>query len=247
MHEMNQRIEVYYDHYKDTFKDLKSYLKKRDRVTLYLVAMLAIVMFISYDAPDFAQKFNEILIEKFKLSSVSFQLINTAFILALLFVALTYFQICLHIERSYKYLANVEYTLSELTGMNIDRESKSYLSNYPLVSDFAHFIYTYVLPIVTIGVAVTKFWQEYKIPSDTFFILDSIILGAIVLVSLVYIVDRILLNANIRWIDMWYSIKELRLLKKIGVFCYENARDVICVVMYFILAGLMIWVIVHCK
>ncbi len=35
--------------------------------------------------------------------------------------------------------------------------------------------------------------------------------------------------------------------KDIGMFCYENIRDVICIVMYFILAGLMIWMIVHCK
>lgn len=243
MPEQNQKIAVYYDHYKDTFENLKGYLKKRDKVTLYLVALLAIVMFISYDAPDFAQKFNEILIEKFKLSSVSFQLINTAFILVLLFASLTYYQLCLHIERSYMYLANVECILSELTQMNIDRESKSYLSNYPLVSDIAHLIYTYVLPIVTICVSMTKILQEYKSSSDTFLILDSIIIGLIIIVSLVYIVDRILLNINSRWIDLWYSIMELRLVKKIRVFCYENARDVICVAIYFVLAGAMIWMI----
>lgn len=247
MSEHNQKIEVYYDHYKNTFENLKGYLKKRDRITLYLVVLLAIVMFISYDAPDFARKINEILTDKFKLSSVSFQLINTAFIFVLLFVTLTYFQICLHIERSYKYLANVEYTLSELTEMNIDRESKSYLSNYPLVSDIAHIIYAFILPVVIIAESLIKFLQELRTPQETFFALDAVILGVIIVVSVVYIIDRLLLNTNKRWIDMWYMIKELRFIKRLGVFCYENARDVAYMAMYFISSGFIIWMILSCK
>lgn len=44
-----------------------------------------------------------------------------------------------------------------------------------------------------------------------------------------------------------YVAKFCELTKKIGVFCFENARDVICVIMYFVLAGLMIWMIVLYK
>lgn len=44
------------------------------------------------------------------------------------------------------------------------------------------------------------------------------------------------------------TLEKIRvLIKKTGMFCYENARDVICVVMYLVLAGLMIWMIVLYK
>ena len=207
MSDQKEQIDIYYDHYKDTMENLKGHIVKRDKITLGIIALLAIVLLIVSNALDFTQQVNRLLSNEFSISPFSLQTINTACVFLLLFVSLQYYQICLHIERTYVYIENLEYQLSIMTELNIDRESGHYLHNYPFVSNIAHFIYTYIFPIAITTVSIIKLLQEFNLFDGLFLIIDSIILIVIISVSLVYVTDRILLNYRSSWSEVWGAIK----------------------------------------
>ena len=57
----NKVVDIYYDHYKDTFAQQKEYLVKRDRLTLFLL-IAAIIMIGFLVAPsEVEEKVNTII------------------------------------------------------------------------------------------------------------------------------------------------------------------------------------------
>ena len=83
--------------------------------------------------------------------------IDTAGILSLTYITLAYYRVCLGIERLYVYLHNVEYTLSAYIGLNIDRESRNYLSSYPCLLSLIDWIYVFLLPVLLADLWRTNF------------------------------------------------------------------------------------------
>lgn len=196
-------ISLYYDHYKDTFEQIKGYLLKRDKNTIVLIVLLAIISFFSIDSGKFADFVNQYLNSQFGINGVSFELLNSILLFALLLSTYNYYQICVCIERAYKYLHNVENTLSGMMKMNIDRESSNYLNKYPAISELAHLFYVYVIPLFIIFVIVLKIIVECSLTSGLGLIIDILLSSLIVLSSFVYLFDRFLLSKNIGWEDIW--------------------------------------------
>lgn len=158
----DKKLEILNDHYKDTFSHLLNYLKRRDRLFFYLLVVLAI-MFLQVVAPDEPQLVISKWIEK---NVGEGGAINTSFIrgiiwFVLLSLVLRYFQTTVFVERQYAYLHKLEQELSflSLSGVAFTREGKSYLKNYPKLSDWADVLYTWVFPgllliLVTIEVVI---------------------------------------------------------------------------------------------
>lgn len=139
---MKEETSLYYDHYKDTFGQVKQYIAKRDRLTIYLILLLASISYFMIDATTCVDAINIIVKKQLGIDYLGFHIINTCSLFLLLYIMYGYYQVCLQIEKSYIYLHNVEATLSELLAINIDRESANYLSSYPLIKFMAHRFYT---------------------------------------------------------------------------------------------------------
>ena len=186
----SDHVSLYYDHYKDTFEQLKGSLSRRDRLTLFLLLLAVLVALLSFDTERTGRIFTQLLEKEYGIREIGAAFIDTASILALTYVALAYYRVCLGIERMYVYLHNVEYTLSTYIGLNIDRESRNYLSSYPCLLTLIDWIYVFLLPVRLCGFTAYKFFVDWPGLSFDLRCLNELGLAVIALSSLIYIRDR---------------------------------------------------------
>lgn len=190
---MEKELEIYYDHYKDTFSHLSKYLSKRDKYFKYAIALLALLFFNSFLPSDF-EKISQIILEKkIGIKEISnLKLIDSLLLFGLLSVTIKYFQANLLIERQYNYLHHVEKKLSsKLDNFNIFREGKAYLSNYPIFGSIVHRIYTIGFPILLIILVFVKWIGYFQISFSfklvSFFTFDTLITFGIIILTFFYL------------------------------------------------------------
>ena len=161
---MEKELDVYYDHYKDTFSWLRKYLGARDKYFWYLVLLMAVLLLNSWLPSDFTKITQVILKRNIGISDFSnFMLIDSLLLFSILSVSIKYFQSNLLIERQYSYLHHIEKKLSrKLDHFNIFREGKAYLIDYPIFSSIVHRIYTIAFPILLMILVVYKWVYIFK-------------------------------------------------------------------------------------
>lgn len=233
-------LNLYYDHYKDTQEIIRSYIAKRDKYTIILLGVVAVISYVTIDSITCSQIINEILNHQLGLSAISFHVINAIFLSVLLFVVLQYYQVCLNIEKSYRYIHNVENTLSEMSQINIDRESKSYLNNYPKTQWFAHRFYTYLLPIIIIAVSIYKFMVELQGDNIAIKIVDGALICTTVICSFAYVVDRICMQESITWEDIFVDP-----FREVVIWIKNHIRCVICLSIFLFLSSVVIYLVIR--
>jgi hypothetical protein len=191
---MEKEIELYYDHYKDSFTYLRKYLNLRDRY--FLIGLICIiVLFFQVYTPELSSMISETLIKN-KIGQeiyIDFNILNTVFVIFFLSVLNKYFQTNLYIERQYDYIHKIEKNLTQkLTQFDITREGESYVSNYPIVLSIIHRIYTIFFPVLLIIGLIVKWISEYKIYKDGgklgFLIINSTVLTMIFGLTIFYLV-----------------------------------------------------------
>ena len=118
-----------------------------------------------------------------------FKYINTILLFLFLWVWMQYCQIVLTIESLYGYIHKLEQRMSQYEP-EIDRESKSYLSNYPWLKDFVNFLFKALFPLIVICTSVVKFLQEIHNVEIYNVSIDILFMVLVVIVSLLYISHR---------------------------------------------------------
>ena len=153
-----KKLEIYYDHYKDTFQQQVRYIENRNRyffISLVLVGLLFVLITdpttVNNAANGFAQKN---VSEKFVFD---FGYVNHFILFGLLCVLILYFQVNLTIEKHYEYLWKLENDLTnELQPLSITREGKFYLKVKPTFLKWVSKIYKFFYPISIIFAIVVK-------------------------------------------------------------------------------------------
>ena len=95
-----------------------------------------------------------------------------------------YFQTVTLIERQYRYIHLLEERISSaFDNIAFTREGKSYLDNYPRISDWAHILYSTVFPVLLLFVITVKIVAEWLPPVDitAVLIFNSVIFVMIVI------------------------------------------------------------------
>ena len=185
-------VEIYYDHYKDTFTYLRTYISSRD-TTFYITLGLLILVFFQSNNPSVTEKISVDLVNKNLGNNVSIDInfINSLLLFVFLSLIIKYFQLNLLIERQYIYLHSIEDELTKRLILKISREGKNYVDEYPFVSWVIHRVYTILFPIILIIILIRKFNAEVKFFGDDwrngYFIFDTIILLFILLITLAYV------------------------------------------------------------
>lgn len=190
-----KKLEILYDHYKDTFENIKKYLERRN---LYTLSSIVLVGFLSIEltSPNTTSEVSSVLIkEKMGDVKIDYSLVSSVVLFVLMWSVLLYYQINFLIEKMYAYLHKVEGDLSKhLNPIEISREGKNYLNNYPILSSVAHRIYTIFFPISIIIVSISKWIGERnRIGAEWkngHFFFDTSILFIIVLISMLYLSNR---------------------------------------------------------
>lgn len=183
--------EKYYDHYKDTWSLQQSYLSERNKLTASLLILLVLVAGFMYEPANFPEKVNTYLDSRVKGLSFDMKYLNTGFIFLLLWVMTRYYQAVIKIERMYHYLKDCETTLSADKKYIINREGVYYSKSKAWLISVLNFCYVVLLPVAIIIIAIIKIINECKCGwTKNFKVADFIGLGLIILLSLLYILNR---------------------------------------------------------
>lgn len=178
--------DLYYDHYKDTFAEQKTYLSRRNKFTLYLFLLLLVFGFQLENPQTIEMLVNKLVESKLPDAKVGFDSINLLLEFVFLWVAVTYYQINLTVERTYDYLHTVEKKLSK-DNYSIEREGKDYKKDYPLLLNLVHWFYIIALPLLIISFSALKL---IHICDYGFVVLQIIVLALTIVFSGLYFIRR---------------------------------------------------------
>ncbi len=203
---MTENIDLLYDHYKDTYEQIKSFLAKRDENFIIALLFLAGSIFTSAN-PGYVQNLsNNIGKIKFGIDlNLAFFMLNSVLLFISLWFLLKYYQAVTHIENLYAYIHKIEDSLCELIkDFKITREGKSYLEPYPYLKTAINFIYSWIFPISVIGICVLKAYWEIAFRKGSIpcfaLLFDILCIVGIIVITLL----------NISWVHF----KDFRITKK---------------------------------
>ena len=189
---MSEIIKILYDHYKDSFEQIKSNLIKREQYFIWAALLLFASMFTTFNPSYIQDVANNVSKIKFGIDlNLAFYTINSTIVFLSLWYLMRYYQTVLVIENLYKYIQKIELKLSDsIKDFEISREGKSYLNSYPIIKSCIHSFYFIVLPVIIITASLIKmYWELFKIPAIPLLtlIFDMINLSAMVLLTILYL------------------------------------------------------------
>ncbi len=150
-------------HYKDSFDIHLASIKQRDKLFYWLLVIIA-VFTLQLSSTDIVVNVVNDYINKaagIKLGKSS-DFISTLLWLLLLGFTTRYYQVVLEIERQYGYLHTLEEKLNGYYPETkvFTREGKSYLSKYPLFSNWVWLLYTVLFPCLIVFSVIMKAYSE---------------------------------------------------------------------------------------
>lgn len=179
-----EKFKTLYDHYKETLLSIKETNKSRDRMFVLAILIVGALFFQFYLPQSSSSTISSFLSQKtgFFVSSNT-NVINVILWFSLFAVILRYFQQVVTSERQYPYLHGLEGKINNLCEDSnfISKEGKSYLGNYPLFSDWIHWMYRAVFPLILIVVITIKIVSEWSSPEK---IMISLIFNSVVFVCI---------------------------------------------------------------
>ena len=186
--------ETLYDHYKDSNDQQKTFIVKRDRLTIAILLTAAGFGFFLSNPQSLTQCANQYISDSYGIQNeiLNFSILHTGIIYLLLWFVLQYYQVCLTIEKWYCYIGALEKSLVE-KGEIISREGESYADSYPLLKNVANFLYAWCIPLGVGTIANIRAVQIIKTTEGNVF-LDFLGLALIFLLSILYFSDR-----NLNW------------------------------------------------
>ena len=115
----DKKLEILNDHYKDTFSHLVAYRKQRDRLLLYLLSLVAILVLYQFFPQELSDGFMKLVSKKTGVDIVldPLQAVFLVYMPPLLFCLILghrYWQISHLIERQYDYLEKLEKEIASL-------------------------------------------------------------------------------------------------------------------------------------
>lgn len=159
MQEQDTKLQILYDHYKDTFGRIKEYEDRRDRF-LFLSLLVASLTYFQASSPKESKSvLAQILSSKLGVTSsgeVSV-FIGSIIWFALFILIMQYFQAITHITRQYRYHETVESQISDYYSKNaFIREGAAYHSEKTFFSGWTKHVYKSINPIILLSLIVWK-------------------------------------------------------------------------------------------
>lgn len=181
----DKELEIFYDHYNDTFKHQLIYIEKRDRYFVLLFSLVS-VMFLILSLPDFISYIATLYAETHikKEVKLELRLLTSTVLFFICFIMIKYYQINIHIERRYTYIHEAEELLSSISnGLIISREGKSYLNDYPYLSNVISLLYKYVFPLLIVALT----WYSFSINTNSYFWFDLLATILVTILTILYL------------------------------------------------------------
>lgn len=197
------KIELLYDHYKES--NILSQNAQKDRNKLFKYLCLAIffnLLFLVYPN-EIINVFNQFLDNNYSITiSITYIIIQSSCWLLITYLLIQYLHKNIYVERQYTYLKILEDEIgNNLNTKVFNRESSNYLNNYPLILNVLDFFYKWILPIAIVLINGIKLYYEYVNHVCSFLkITDTLCFCFIVLLIILYLkmlhFDNKNLNSN---------------------------------------------------
>lgn len=159
------KLQVLADHYKDTFNFQQSILKRRDKLFLVVLCILILMLFQLYTPKEASYFITDFVSNKLKIETpMNLLFVQSIIWFGLLAATLKYFQSVILIERQYNYIHQLEEQISkEYEKKAFTREGKSYIKDYPIILNWASFLYTIIFPVILLIISISKIINEFKV------------------------------------------------------------------------------------
>ena len=185
------KLTLLHAHYTQTFDDIRRWLRRRDKLFVVLLVVVAITAFRTATPEEATKVISEAIHSRFDIDALPSQRVfgHLLWFLALA-VSLPYYQAVVRTERLYSYIHKLEEELSKnFPSPAFTREGRSYLNDYPLFSKWATFLYTVAFPATLMAVLVWTIRSQSKgvsasVVGDAF---DVLMFGAIALSTGLYV------------------------------------------------------------
>lgn len=186
------KLNILHDHYKESFLYIRDREKQRDRLFLFIIALIGILFLEIQYAEIFPNIFKNINLKSFNLNLSTipifvFLSITWTYLFVLI---LKYCQIAIGIEKQYEYLHILEKKISNIFNDKeiYNREGRAYLKNYPIFSEFAWIFYVLVFPIIAILSTALLLYLEWNMENTIYYhlIYDSLLVLGVALSFILY-------------------------------------------------------------
>lgn len=183
------KIELYYDHYKETYELSKQAQSRRNGFFVWLCVLEAL-SFLFMIKPDeavevFAAGINAHFETNLVLGNAVFQ---TLLWILIAYIAVRYCQETLYVERQYPYMDQLEKEIAKESGTALfEREGQGYLKEYPMVLNLIDLFYKMFCPLLFLGINIARIVREWQCGSlSTALVCDTAIFAEIFIVVWFY-------------------------------------------------------------
>jgi len=187
----DKRAELLMDHYNTTFELILYHWKARNRLFALLLGMLAVMALDAAKPHSLANLANHYIEKTFVSDSakdvvkagpqitewLDFSAVGSLSWFVLLCLVIQYYQRSIHVDRQYKYVADIEERLTKLLGSDsiITREGKAYRTasgapdattgdRRPAYLKAIGPLYAYVFPLLLSALVIGKLWLDWHSP-----------------------------------------------------------------------------------
>lgn len=183
-----------YEHYVDSFTNVKESIKLRDKLMFFILFLLALIIVYTFWPNNIVNTVTEVAMQKYGATvHMSASFLGSVIWFGLLSVLIRYTQTIVYIERQYSYIHKLEDDLQEKYESKVifSREGKSYLENYPAFSNWVCFLYTMIFPVIVILIVSAIIISEWVLKSELALLpllLNTSIAICILISTILYIV-----------------------------------------------------------
>lgn len=183
------KIELYYDHYKETYKLSKKAQDRRNKFFVVLCIMEALSFMLLIKPEEMQKVFVAGINTHFETEIfLGNGVIQTLLWILVAYVTVRYCQDVLYVERQYLYLEQLEMKIAqECNASFFGREGEQYLRDYPIVLNLVDLFYKFFCPVLFTGVNIVHIIQEWKNCTWTLALgCDTAIFGVIFIITWFY-------------------------------------------------------------
>jgi hypothetical protein len=185
-----EKLDVLYDHYKETFLLSSEAQKKRNVLFVSLTVSITVLFLFLIDSNGVIEMISGYLNNNISVGlSIRTAIIQTFVWVIVLYLFIRYIQTNIYIEREYSYIGQLEQDISKKLQSTFNRESGNYSDKYPIVLDMIDTIYKWAFPILAILLIVAKIITEWIQKNNVIScIIDSVIAFTFISLSVLYLI-----------------------------------------------------------
>ncbi len=177
------KVELLYDHYKETFSRIKKTLEDRNRFFVMVFIVMTLQFLLATTPESISTLLIAVIYKQYEINIINqITLLQSLFWLILLYLTMRYYQINVYVERQYNYIHSLESDIESYAKITFNRESGDYLSNYPKMNSFMDMLYKWVFPLIFCFVISCKILYEIMYFTSFWLLLCDITLFCILFV-----------------------------------------------------------------